>query len=221
MKKDIIISRLTVWLEKMKELGAHTRELIVRPPATEEEIQVAEQQLAYTLPSEFREALLNISSHLEFYWNIYDKDKEIVALPKELVEIFSGQLHFGIDLIPVFEESRKSWIDICYPDYNDPYDKIYYNKLAFQEVGNGDYFAIDLEEASYGKIVYLSHDGSDLHGYVIANSFTEFLEEYTKLGCVGAEDWQWEAFTNQHTTPIDSNCDNAKLWFSTIGVSVE
>ena len=37
-------------------------------------------------------------------------------------------------------------------------------------------------------------------------------EEYTKLGCVGGEDWQWEVFTNNHTTPIDSTCENAKKW---------
>ena len=46
----------------------------------------------------------------------------------------------------------------------------------------------------------------------MANSFQEFLEEYTKIGCVGGEDWQWEAFTNDHKTPIDSNCENAKKW---------
>lgn len=44
----------------------------------------------------------------------------------------------------------------------------------------------------------------------MANSFAEFLEEYTKLGCIGGEDWQWEVFTNNHTTPIDSTCENAK-----------
>lgn len=77
-------------------------------------------------------------------------------------------------------------------------------------------FAIDLEEDNYGKIVYLSHDGSDLHGYVMANSFGEFLEEYTKIGCVGGEDWQWEVFTNNHTTPIDSNSENAKKWLETM-----
>lgn len=59
---------------------------------------------------------------------------------------------------------EKSWIDICYPDYNKSYDKIFYNKLAFQQVENGD-LAIDLEEENYGKVIYLSHDGSDLHGY--------------------------------------------------------
>lgn len=87
-------------------------------------------------------------------------------------------------------------VDICYPNYDNPYDKIFHNKLVFQELDNGDLLAIDLEKESYGKVVYLSHDGSDLHGYVMAISFAEFLEEYTKLGCIGGKDWQWEVFTN-------------------------
>lgn len=60
-------------------------------------------------------------------------------------------------------------------------------------------------------------DGSDLHGYVMANSFFEFIEEYTKLGCIGSEDWRREAVTDNQTTPIDSNCDNAKKWFEIVG----
>lgn len=159
---------------------------------------------------------MNISSHIEFFWSLYSEDKELLALPDELAEIFAGSLHFGIDLIAICEESRKDWIDGCYPDYNNPYDKIFHNKLAFQDVENGDLLAIDLEEETYGKIVYLSHDGSALHGYVMANSFVEFLEEYTKIGCVGGEDWQWEAFTNNHTTPIDGNSENAKKWLETM-----
>ena len=69
-----------------------------------------------------------------------------------------------------FEESRQGWVDICYPDYNNEYDKVWHNKLAFYEVGNGDYFAIELEKENYGKIVYLSHDGGDAHGHYIADN---------------------------------------------------
>lgn len=161
--------------------------------------------------------LLEFSSHLEFYWNIYDEEKEILKRPEELSNIFSGNLHFGLKLLPVFEESRKDWIKICYPDYTNPYDKIYHNKLAFYEVGNGDLLAIDLEKESYGNIVYLSHDGDEMHGYVMAHSFIELLEEWTKLGCVGGECWQWETFTNNQTGPIGSECANAKFWLKTIG----
>lgn len=214
--KNEILDRLNLFRNRVKELGGFTKEIICKDVAKEEDILKIEAELGYSLPIEFRHALKEISSHIEFYWNIYDEDKEILSLPSDLVEIFAGDLHFGIDLIPIFEESRRGWIDICDPNDDDPYDKIFHNKLAFQEVGNGDLLAIDLEKESYGKVVYLSHDGSDLHGYVMANSFSEFLEEYTKLGCVGGEDWQWEVFTNHQTTPIDSTCENAKKWLEMI-----
>jgi len=195
--KEIILERLNRFKNRVDELGGTTSKIICKEVATEKEILELEKELGNKLPEDFRWVLLNVSSHLEF--------------SKELVEIFSGNLYFGIDTILSCEESRKGWIDICYPDYNNPYDKIFHNKLAFQKVSNGDLFAIDLEEG-YGRIVYLSHDGSDMHGYVMANSFQEFLDEYTKIGCVGGEDWQWEAFTNNRATPIDGSCENAKKW---------
>lgn len=214
--KEKILERLTCFKDRVDELGGYTSKIICKEVATEKEISNIEKELGYELPEDFRRALMNISSHIEFFWSLYSEDKELLALPDELAGIFAGSLHFGIDLIAIWEESRKDWIDVCYPDYNNPYDKIFHNKLAFQDVENGDLLAIDLEEETYGKIVYLSHDGSDLHGYVMANSFVEFLEEYTKIGCVGGEDWQWEAFINNHTTPIDGNSENAKKWLETM-----
>ncbi|SFE60019.1 SMI1 / KNR4 family (SUKH-1) [Peptostreptococcaceae bacterium pGA-8] len=215
--KNEILDRLNSFKNRVDELGGITRELVCKEIAKEEDILKLERDLGYKLPIEFRQALKELSSHIAFFWSIYNEEKELISLPSELVEIFCGELYFGIDLVPVFEEIRLGWIDI-YHDYDNPYDRVFHNKLAFQEVGNGDLLAIDLEKESYGRVIYLSHDGSDLHGYVMANSFAEFLEEYTKLGCVGGEDWQWEVFTNHQTTPIDSTCENAKKWLEIIGL---
>lgn len=214
--KEEILERLNCFKDRVDELGGDTSEIVYKEVATQKEILDIEKELGYKLPDDFRWVFLNISSHIEFFWSLYREDKKLLTLPNELAEIFSGSLHFGIDRIPICEQSRQDWIDICYSDPNDPYNKVFHNKLAFQEVENGDLFAIDLEEETYGKVVYLSHDGSDSHGYVMANSFREFLEEYTKIGCVGGEDWQWETFTNNHTTPIDSNTENAKKWLETM-----
>ncbi|RRD95218.1 SMI1/KNR4 family protein [Clostridiales bacterium COT073_COT-073] len=221
MDRERMIARLQWYQQRVKELGGYTRELRIKEPATEAEVVEIEKQLGYSIPEDFRKILLEVSSHLEFFWSIYDEEKVILPLPDELSEIFRGDLHFGLDIIPVLEESRKDWIKICYSDYENPYDRLFYNKLAFYEVGNGDLIAIDLEKESYGDIVYLSHDGDEMHGYVLAHSFTELLEEWTKLGCVGGECWQFEAFTNRHETPIDSTCANAKLWLKTIGKADE
>lgn len=110
-----------------------------------------------------------------------------------------------------FEKSRKDWVDVCFPDYNNEYDKVWHNKLAFYKVANGDYFAIELEKENYGKIVYLSHDGGDGHGHYLADNFKELLNNWSKVGCVGGDDWQWEPFYTEGKG-IDPECENAKLW---------
>ena len=178
-------------------------------PAKEEEILEVEKKLGYRIPEDFRDILLNYSSYFEYYWD-YDDEKNI-KLPNNLKDIFAGDLHWGLKLLLNFEESRQGWVDICYPDYSNEYDKVWHNKLAFYEVGNGDYIAIELEKENYGKIVYLSHDGGDGHGHYLANNFKELLNNWSKVGCVGGEDWQWEVFYTEGKG-IDSECENAKLW---------
>ncbi len=42
----------------------------------------------------------------------------------------------------------------------------------------------------------------------MANSFQEFLTNNTQIGCVGGEDWQWEATKN--ATSLDGGCEKCK-----------
>ena len=44
-------------------------------------------------------------------------------MTNNLKEIFSGDLHWGLKLLLNFEESRQGWVDICYPDYSNEYEK--------------------------------------------------------------------------------------------------
>lgn len=217
--REDLSERLEWFQQRIQELGAYSSKLILKEPAAEGELSDFEKILGQRIPEEFRNVLLNLSSHLEFYWNLYSEEEHrmLLPLPEPLQSIFSGNLHFSLKEIWNAEESRKDWISILYSDLDHPYARVYHNKLAFYRVGNGDLIAIDLDEESYGKIVYLSHDGDEMHGYVLAESFTEWLEEWTRLGCVGGECWQWEAFTNNRTTGIDSRCENAALWLRTIG----
>ena len=59
-------------------------------------------------------------------------------------------------------------------------------------------------------LLYTS-DGGDGHGYYLANNFKDLLNNWSKVGCVGGEDWQWEVFYTEGKG-IDSECENAKLW---------
>ena len=78
---------------------------------------------------------------------------------------------------------------------------------------NGDILAFD----PTGKVVYLSHDDEEGHGWVMASSFTELLRRWLPLGCPGPEDWQWLPFASGPESGISVECDAAKQWLEFIG----
>ena len=210
--------RLNLFLEKIEDLGGEVEPLTIEKPATEEEIKAVEAKLGYTLPPHFREVLLENTAHLDFYWSIYEfLEKNEDFLPEGLVEIFRGQLLFGLDLLLDYEDDRKGWVKEVYPDYNNEYDRVWHNKMSFHQVGNGDYIAIELEPENYGKVVYLSHDGSENHGLYIASNFKEFLMNYAAIGCIGGEDWQWEPFYTAGKG-IDPTSENAQAWYKVLEI---
>ena len=218
---ELFKKRLNLFLEKIEDLSRETDPLTIEKPAIEEEIKAVEAKLGYTLPLHFREVLLENTAHLDFYWDINDiTDEGDISLPDKLVEIFRGQLLFGLDLLLDYEDDRKGWVKEVYSDYNNEYDCVWHNKMSFHQVGNGDYIAIELEPENYGKVVYLSHDGSENHGLYIADNFKEFLMNYAAIGCTGGEDWQWEPFYTKGKG-LDPTCENAQAWYKVLGIIPE
>ena len=216
---ELLKKRLNLFLEKIEDLGGETDPLTIEKPATEEEIKAVEAKLGYTLPPHFREVLLENTAHLEFGWDIDDIiDEEDISLPDKLAEIFRGKLLFGLDLLLDYEEDRQDWEGDAYPNSDKEYDRVWHNKMSFFQVGNGDYIAIELEPENYGKVVYLSHDGSENHGLYIADNFKEFLMNYAAVGCTGSDDWQWEPFYTKGKG-IDPSSKNAKTWYKVLGIN--
>ncbi len=199
-------------LQKIEKPGGDARPLIFESPAQYDDVYDIEQQLNYMIPAEFKNVLLTLCSHCEFKWFL---PRDFI-LPYDLKEIFRGELHWGMDLIIDFNLDKDEWISEVFQDPDNEYDKVWHNKFVFQEVGNGDYISIDLSPDTYGKIIYLSHDDGEGHGYVMANSFSELLANWTQLGCVGGEDWQWLPFCENKTSGIDPNCSKALVWRQTI-----
>ena len=216
---ELFKKRLNLFLEKIEDLGGEVEPLTIEKPATEEEVKAVEAKLGYTLPPHFREVLLENTAHLEFGWDIDDIiDEEDISLPDKLAEIFRGKLLFGLDLLLGYEEDRQDWEGDAYPNSDKEYDRVWHNKMSFFQVGNGDYIAIELEPENYGKVVYLSHDGSENHGLYIADNFKEFLMNYAAVGCTGGEDWQWEPFYTKDKG-IDPTSKNTKTWYKVLGIN--
>ena len=216
---ELFKKRLNLFLEKIEDLGGEVEPLTIEKSATEEEIKAVEAKLGYTLPPHFREVLLENTAHLEFGWDIDDIiDEEDISLPDKLAEIFRGKLLFGLDLLFDYEEDRQDWEGEAYPNSDKEYDRVWHNKMSFFRVGNGDYITIELEPENYGKVVYLSHDGSENHGLYIADNFKEFLMNYAAVGCTGGEDWQWEPFYTKGKG-IDPTSENAQVWYKVLGIN--
>lgn len=217
---EIIRKNLTVFHETIRKIGGYVDAIHIKNPATENEVKTLEKELGYTLPSELREVFLTFTCGIDFFWDIYEKSREDRDfLPDEFKYSICGQLRFGLDLILEYEADRKGWIENVYPDYEDEYDRVYHNKLAFQRVRNSDLITIELEPENYGKVVYISHDGSENHGRYMADNFKEFLLNYTAIGCTGGEDWRWEVFCSPKG--IDAKGDNAKKWYELLGIAME
>jgi hypothetical protein len=187
----------------------------VTSPADLREIERVEADLGRPLPESLRSVVLSFSRKVSFRWHLPD-DAEC---PAEFHEIFAGEIGWNLGELVELERSRQGWIEACFPDPQDEYDAIWHGKLAFFSITNGDMLAID-EAVAGGPVIYLSHDDGDGHGQALGTSFADFVTRYSRLGCPGAEDWQWLPFhTCQRGSLLDPDSASARRWRNWFGLS--
>ncbi len=194
-------------LQACNKKSGKCRELIVANPASEQQIFAIESELGTHLPANFRNVLQNFSAHVEMTWQLTRE----TDIPPLLRGIFRGDCRWDVSRIIDLEKERLDWVKNCYPNPNDSYDRVWHNKLAFQDIPNGNMLALDLSIKD-SPVVYLSHDGSSFHGTILGKSFSDFIERWSLVGFAGAEDWQLEKFVNDKQNGIDPFCEKAKLW---------
>ncbi|WP_076541526.1 SMI1/KNR4 family protein [Shewanella sp. UCD-KL21] len=209
-----VVENWKLFADAVKKLGGEASVLSIHEPATEAELTIVESKIGCQIPPSLKEVLINFSKKVEFRWFMPD-DYEFES---PLSEIFSGDRHWSLEWLIQFNEEKNGWKDEVFPNIEDPYDAVWHGKFAFQEVGNGDYLAIDISQAGKEPVVYLSHDDGDGHGIEIAKNFKEFLFLSSRLGCVGAEDWQWLPFVEESQAYINPDCENAKKFMLALGV---
>ncbi|BDG46001.1 MULTISPECIES: SMI1/KNR4 family protein [Parageobacillus] len=206
MDYELIRNRIKAITSRIKEIGGEVQEVIIDEPASLEQIIKTEEQLGVKLPESFKKVLREFSGSFSLRWFLPDNMEK----PNEFRGIFSGTPHWSLELLPQFEEDRMGWIENVFPNPEDEYDVVWHNKLAFCEVGNGDYLALDMNNTDDAPIVYLSHDDGEGHGYKIANNFVEFIDNWSRLAFVGCEDWQWLPFTTSPKSGIIADGEAAK-----------
>jgi SMI1 / KNR4 family (SUKH-1) len=194
------------------KIGGSSAELRIERPASEAEVCAVEKALGITLPASFRRALLRFSRALEINWFLPDNMKP--ALP---LQIFCGMLSWDLHKLVELNRELQSWVDNVFPDPGNKYDRVWHDKLAFHNVGNGDYLAFE-RGAPDSPVVYLSHDDGQGHGYLLGPTFFDAIDRLTIVGCAGAEDWQWLPFTSSPTSGLEPDGDNARKWRDWFGL---
>lgn len=208
--RQFITDHASSFLRSVESLGGSVSGLTIENPATEAELTEIEKRLGRPLPSQLRQFASSASRRITFRWNLPEDFK----LPHPLRHVFAGGLDYDVSKIPEHEAGRTNWQVKCFPNTSDRYDVVWHNKLGFHDVPNGDYLGLD----SDGRVIYLSHDDGQGHGYVMASSFPDLLTRWVPLGCPGPEDWQWLPFVASENSAILPDSENAKIWLSVIGV---
>jgi hypothetical protein len=199
-----LVAGLPEILDGLAAQGFETRPLVVEAPASPERVAEVEQRLGCAVPGSLRHVLTAVAGRLEFTW-FAPSD---LTFPEPFDEIFAGNLHWSLDALPTLMDAARGWIKHAFPDPSDPYHRVWHDKVPFMDVGNGDLVALD----QHGRAVYLSHDGGEGHGHVMADSFEDLLARWIPLACPGAEDVQWWPFRAESDGRIDPTSATAREW---------
>jgi len=206
--RQFITDHVSSFLRSIESLGGKVDDLNIERPATETEVSEIEHALGRPLPSELRQFASKVSRRVAFGWRLPRNSER----PQPLRGVIAGGLDYDLSRIAEHEKGRARWQSECFRNASDRYDVVWHNKLGFHDVPNGDYLGFDSE----GRVIYLSHDDGQGHGYIMASSFPDLLTRWVPLGCPGPEDWQWLPFVSGATSGILPDSENAKIWLGVI-----
>lgn len=189
----------------------------IGPSATESSVISVEEEIEQAIPVSFRNVLIGYSSEVRVEWEVPDDERK--TLPEVLRQIWAGECRWSLESLPSLWTTYQEWLK-AFTDPADKYDGPWQSKFPILEVGNGDIIAIDISQQHKQPVVYLSHEGDDtIHGYWLGRDFEDYVDRLTKLGCVGAEDWQLAPFVSGPRSFLDTEGANAKLWLDWFGIN--
>jgi ankyrin repeat protein len=193
------------WLERLQWMESRARArdwsltpLHILPPATPAEIKAIESAHDVQFPKALREVLLHFSAGIAFGWRASDIDQPAGALSSFYIGGMRDTLwdlrHIDEYAIGNFRNWQTYYFadpDADEHDYEEPNpESMWEHQFPIASLANGDMLTIDC--ALDGEPVrYFSHEIEGLHGHIIAATFYSFIDEYTRLGCVGSEQSTW------------------------------
>jgi len=196
----------------MESKGWDVYNLQIEKPAPSGWINRIEQETNQRYPDDFKEVVNRFSSAVRLNWHMNEEKVD------EFDEIFCGAGYgylWDCELLIEIYENYQRWLRDCWTDPNDDYGGIYYDKVPFISVPNGDLIAFRKEILNgESEVIYLSHDDGELHGKRLAKNFIEFITKWANIGFVGTEEWQLSPFYDFDKEELSSNSESVLLWKS-------
>lgn len=198
--------------EGAARLGGEHEQLTVLPPLAEDDLRAIEKELGRPLPLSLRDIAMKASAGFNAQWSI----KGGVILPPELTSAAWCLLEFAAEDVISLDDHRRGWVETVFPDPNNEHDAPWHHSVPFIHVANGDLIAFDLRSPSDDPpVIYLNHEGhypGSGHGQRLGDNFIDFMNRWSRLGCVGPESWTWEAFYDESIGRLNPDGQNARNW---------
>ncbi|MGI4790281.1 MAG: SMI1/KNR4 family protein [Janthinobacterium lividum] len=202
-------------VDACERMGSFRTDMVIGPPASSNAVSEMEVALGQPLPASFRKVLLDFSAEVEIRWFLADG----IYPPEPCPQITYGGYAWSLSRMTEIAHWYQAWLKVF--DINDPYNRIWYGKLAFMEVGNGDNIAFNPEHAQDAPVIYLSHDGGDAHGYCLGKNFVDFIERHSLLGFAGPAGWNLMPFLPDAMSGLDAYGENSQKWREWFGLDFE
>jgi len=161
------------------------------------------------MPASLR-GLFLVAGMVDVAWGLDDE----AAMSGPFKDLRMGGCAWNAAELPRLWNDYSSWLKEVFPDAADPYDAVWHDKYPLLHAVNGDMVAIGQDE----KVMYLSHDGGEGHGYALGKDVFDFLDRWTTLGCPGPEDWQWLPFTSGPDSGLEPDGTNGRAWRDWFGL---
>jgi len=162
-----------------------------------------------------REVLKEYAKSIDISWSFDESTEDKIPEPFK-GKVSSGWCYWDLDQLKDINHYKNELVQTCFIELDVPGAEQLLSTFAFLTVPNGDYLLIDMQ-APDAPIIYLSHEMDKMHGCRLGNSFIDFIEKWTLIGCVGPEDWQFEPFIKDVSAGIDANSPIATRFREFVG----
>jgi cell wall assembly regulator SMI1 len=201
----------------------------IAPPATRDELAAVERECGVTFPRDFAEVVTRYAVSVSLSWETRNplNEREWHEFSAPYQHLMSSRSDYLWNLVdyPSLWESFRFLQQVCtqeQPPENEPhwdefdvwYNSVWQGSIPLLRVPNGEFIGFYLTEgtAESCPIVYLSHNGGVLHGLRLADSFTQFITEWSAVGCPGPEGSDLSSFHDEELDRLNARTPFADGW---------